>query len=301
MKLVTYQENGLDHVGLLTQNDREIIPVAEAERCLLGTTVIPDTMLDIIKEEAQVLPVLQVLQQKFAGSSCETVSVDRVKLLAPIPRPNKNIFCVGLNYHDHIKESGKVFDKSKLPKVPVIFSKVPTTVTGPDSYVKRFHDLVSQLDYEVELAVIIGKQGMGIKAEVAYEHVFGYTILNDVSARNLQSQHVQWLMGKSCDTFAPMGPCIVHKSAISRPEELDIQCKINGEIRQNSNTRQMIFDIPTIIETISSVITLEPGDIIATGTPAGVGMGFNPPKYLKSGDVMELEISEIGVLRNTIE
>lgn len=300
MRFVTYREKGVDHLGLLMQNDTAIIPVAEAEKCLLGTSSIPDTMLGIINDEERVMPVIQTLLKNVETASCRTLKIDDVKLLAPIPRPTKNIFCVGLNYRDHIKESAKAIE-SNVPKFPVLFSKAPTTVTGPDSIVKSFSEAVSQLDYEVELAVIIGKKGLGIKRETAYEHVFGYTIINDVSARDLQFRHGQWLMGKSCDTFAPMGPCIVHKSALPNPNKLDIQCKINGELRQNSNTENMIFDIPTIIETISSVTTLEPGDIIATGTPSGVGLGFNPPKYLKTGDVMELKIAGIGTLRNIIE
>ncbi|MGI6093418.1 MAG: fumarylacetoacetate hydrolase family protein [Veillonellaceae bacterium] len=300
MRFVTYQEKDVDHVGLLTKNGNEIIPVTEAEKCLLGTSIIPDTMLAIINEEERVLPVIKRLLEKFETNPCATLKINDVKLLAPIPRPTKNIFCVGLNYRDHIKETAKAIE-SNAPKFPVLFSKAPTAVTGPDSVVKSFPEIVSQLDYEVELGVIIGKKGLGIKKAAAYEHVFGYTIINDVSARDLQFRHGQWLLGKSCDTFAPMGPCIVHKSVLSNPEKLDIKCKINGEVRQSSNTQNMIFDIPTIIETISSATILEPGDIIATGTPSGVGLGFNPPKYLKSGDVMELEIAEIGVLRNTIE
>lgn len=300
MKLITYRDCGICHVGLLTRSS-DIIPIAAAEKSLLGTSIIPDNMIDLIGAEEKVLPILKELKEKTLRNSYQKLKLENTELMAPIPRPRKNIFCVGLNYHEHIKESGNSFDESKIPKVPVIFSKAPTTVTGPGSYVNSFSEIVSELDYEAELAVIIGKQGMGIKKENAYDHVFGYSILNDVSARNLQFQHGQWLMGKSCDTFAPMGPCIVHKSAVANPQDLNISCKINGEIRQNSNTKYMIFDIPTIIETISSVITLEPGDIIATGTPSGVGLGFKPPKYLKTGDVMELEISGIGILKNTIK
>lgn len=300
MRFVTYQQNGVQHVGLLTQNDDKIIPLAEAEKNLLGTSLIPDSMLGVINKQEKVFPIIRTIQEQFPESAYIPISENAVKILAPIPRPTKNIFCVGLNYRDHIKESAKAVD-ANIPEYPVLFSKAPTAVTGPNSIVKSFAGIVTQLDYEAELAVIIGKEGLGIKKENAYEYVFGYTILNDISARDLQFRHRQWLLGKSCDTFAPMGPCIVHKSAISNPEQLNILCKVNGEIRQNSNTKHLIFDIPTIIEIISLVTTLEPGDIIATGTPAGVGLGFNPPKYLKSGDVMELEISEIGTLRNIIE
>ncbi len=299
MKFVTYEENGVSQVGLLTQQDTEIIPIAEAENILPGTAAIPHTMLGIIAEGDRLLPILKALQEKFAISPCRTVKVNAVKLLAPIPRPTKNIFCVGKNYYDHVKESGKFLQNEDVPKYPIVFSKVPTTVTGPDTPVRK--QAVTQLDYEAELAVIIGKKGLRITKETAYDHVFGYSIINDVSARDLQLKYGQWLIGKSCDTFAPMGPCIIHKSAVANPQDLAIQCKINGEIRQSSNTSNMIFDIPTIIETISSVITLEPGDIIASGTPAGVGLGFNPPKFLKAGDVMEIEVAGIGVLKNTVE
>ena len=298
MKLVTYEENGVDQVGLLTRQDSEIIPVAEAEKIFLRTSFIPNTMLGIIVEEAKVLPQLQSIQEKFAIRPCPTISVNAVKLLAPIPRPTKNIFCVGENYYDHVKESATFLQNEDVPQYPTVFSKVPTAVTGPNTIVKK--QTVTQLDYEAELAIIIGKKGIRITKEAAYEHVFGYSIINDVSARDLQLKYGQWLIGKSCDTFAPMGPCIIHRSAVLNPQDLAIQCKINGEIRQSANTGDMIFDIPTIIETISSVITLEPGDIIASGTPSGVGLGLNPPKFLNIGDVMEIAVAGIGVLRNTI-
>lgn len=300
MRLVTYQKNG-QHVGLLLGEEKKIIPVAEAERMLLKTSLIPDTMQGIIDGGEPVFSLLQELAARYARSSCRTMSIGSVKLLAPITRPNKNIFCVGINYRDHLNEVEGVLNQPEIPQFPVFFSKASTSVIGPQAPVKRHADTVSQLDYEVELAVVIGKKGYRITQEKAYEHVFGYTILNDVSARDLQFRHGQWFLGKSCDTFAPMGPWIVHKSALLDPQALEIECRINGQLRQKNNTKNMIFDIPTIIETISSVVTLEPGDIIATGTPAGVGMGFDPPKYLKSGDIMELWIERIGILTNTIE
>jgi 2-keto-4-pentenoate hydratase/2-oxohepta-3-ene-1,7-dioic acid hydratase in catechol pathway len=258
-------------------------------------------MIDLLNSGEKVISKLQELEEKFAINPSRAIGLEAVQLLAPIPRPSKNIFCVGVNYREHFSEVEDVLDNPNIPKFPVIFSKAPTTVIGPNTKVKRHADIISQLDYEVELAVIIGKKGTKIKKEVAYDYIFGYTILNDISARDLQFRHGQWFLGKSCDTFAPMGPWIVHKSALSNPQELDIQCRINGELRQSNNTKNMIFDIPTIIETISSVITLEPGDIIATGTPSGVGLGFNPPKYLQAGDIMELWIEKIGVLTNIIE
>jgi 2-keto-4-pentenoate hydratase/2-oxohepta-3-ene-1,7-dioic acid hydratase in catechol pathway len=229
------------------------------------------------------------------------------KLMAPIPTPRKNIFCVGKNYHEHAKEfSQSGFDTSATkgevaPVAPVVFTKAPTTVVADQDTVLSFSDVTSQLDYEAELAVVIGKPGRGIKKADALNHVWGYTIVNDVTARDLQQKHRQWFLGKSMDTFCPMGPVIVTSDEVGDSANLNVQCWINGELRQNANTRDLIFDIPTIIETISAAITLQPGDIIATGTPAGVGIGFNPPKFLKSGDVMKISIDKLGTLTNRIE
>jgi len=232
-------------------------------------------------------------------------SIAGKKLLAPIPVPERNIFCVGKNYHEHAREfSQSGFDTSAgkgevAPSVPVIFTKPPSTVIANGDEVCAFSDLTQQLDYEVELAVVIGKGGRGISKADALEHVWGYTIINDVTARDLQQQHRQWFIGKSMDTFCPMGPWIVTADEVDSGN-LNVRCWINEELRQNANTRDLIFDIPTIIATISAGITLQPGDIIATGTPAGVGIGFKPPKFLKSGDVMKLSIDKLGTLTNRI-
>ena len=301
MQFVTFEQNNRQYVGVFTPDQQYIVPLNAAEQCLAGTAMIPMSMMDIICAGSELIPVIQQVVEKALRDQSILIAVSDVALLAPIPRPAKNIFCIGKNYQEHAFEFEKTRDESVLPKYPVVFSKPPTCVIGPNAKVKRHAEFVSQLDYEVELGVIIGKKGSQIQKENAYDYIFGYTIINDVTARDLQKNHMQWLMGKGPDTFAPMGPCIVHKSAIPNPHDLHIQAAINGEIRQNSNTKDMIFDIPTILATISSVITLEPGDIIATGTPAGVGAGFNPPKFLKSGDVMELEISGIGKLINVIE
>jgi 2-keto-4-pentenoate hydratase/2-oxohepta-3-ene-1,7-dioic acid hydratase in catechol pathway len=227
------------------------------------------------------------------------------RLLAPIPRPERNIFCVGKNYHEHAKEfSQSGFDTSAAkgelaPPVPVIFTKAPSTVVGCDDPVLAFADLTEQLDYEVELTVIIGKGGRGISKADALKHVWGYTIINDVTARDMQQNHRQWFLGKSLDTFCPMGPWIVTADEIDCAN-LGVRCWINDELRQNANTNDLIFDVPTIIATLSAGMTLQPGDIIATGTPAGVGIGFKPPKFLKSGDTMKLTIDKIGTLINRI-
>jgi 2-keto-4-pentenoate hydratase/2-oxohepta-3-ene-1,7-dioic acid hydratase in catechol pathway len=228
------------------------------------------------------------------------------KLMAPIPKPRKNIFCVGKNYHEHAKEfSQSGFDASGVkgeaaPPVPVLFTKPWTTVVADGDPVLAFADVTSQLDYEVELAVIIGKGGRGIKKADAFDHVWGYTIINDVTARDLQLLHRQWFVGKSLDTFCPMGPWIVTSDEVGDATKLQVKCWINDELRQNANTSDLIFDIPTVIEALSAGMTLHPGDIISTGTPAGVGIGFKPPKFLKSGDVMKLSIDKLGTLTNRI-
>jgi len=233
--------------------------------------------------------------------SSQLVAVSDVHLEAPIPLPRRNIWCVGRNYHEHAKElSTSVFKDSSTNTQawPIVFTKVPECVVGPfDSVHLPGAQVSEQIDYEAELAVIIGKGGKNIMAVDAMQHVFGYTIVNDVTARDVQMRHQQWDMGKSFDTFCPMGPWMV------TADELDgthtrVRCIVNGEQRQDGPTQNMIFDIPTLIETISRGITLFPGDIIATGTPAGVGMGLKPPRYLKAGDVVRVEIDGIGHIEN---
>lgn len=228
------------------------------------------------------------------------------RLMAPIPWPRRNVFCVGKNYHDHAAEFAKSgFDTSAAkgemaPEFPVIFTKPPSSVIADGDTVQRFAGITDQLDYEAELTVIIGRPGRGITREEALNHVWGYTIVNDVTARDLQQRHRQWFLGKSMDTFCPMGPWIVTADEVGDPATLDVKCWVNGELRQNANTRDLIFDIPTIIATISAGITLLPGDVIATGTPAGVGIGFKPPKFLQPGDAMKIAIDRIGTLTNRV-
>lgn len=225
-----------------------------------------------------------------------------IELRAPIPRPRKNIICLGMNYAAHAIESLRAKGlPEKLPEYPVFFSKMPTAVNHPNAPVPLMPDVSAQRDWEVELAVIIGRRGRDIPASAALDYVFGYTIMNDVSARDLQTRHQQFFYSKSLDGSAPLGPWIVTADEIPDPHALGIRLRLNGELVQNSTTRDMIFDIPTCIATFSRGITLEPGDIIATGTPAGVGMGMTPQRWLKAGDVMEAEIDGIGVLRNTVE
>jgi 2-keto-4-pentenoate hydratase/2-oxohepta-3-ene-1,7-dioic acid hydratase in catechol pathway len=220
--------------------------------------------------------------------------VARVQFLSPIPRPSKHIFCMGRNYAEHAKERG-----SEVPTVPVFFTKPPTAVVGHEADVMAW-PVTENLDYEAELAVIIGKPGRNIPRAEAYEHVFGYTVMNDVTARDLQRKHQQWFKGKSLDTFAPLGPWIVHKSALPDPHALRIALRVNGETRQAASTGDMVFRIEDLIEILSAGMTLEPGDILATGTPSGVAAGMDPPRWLKPGDVVEAEVEGIGVLRNRI-
>ena len=234
------------------------------------------------------------------------IALGEVQITAPLPRPRRNIFCVGKNYFAHAKEfAGSGFDSSAksggdIPADPIIFTKVPESVVGPGAAITLpAADVSSAIDYEAELAVIIGRGGKGIAAADAMAHVWGYTIVNDITARDWQSRHQQWHMGKSFDTFCPMGPWLVSA------DELDgtrthVRCYVNGEERQNASTADLIFDIPKLIETLSAGITLYPGDVIATGTPVGVGIGFNPPKYLCAGDVVRVEIDGIGSLENPV-
>jgi 2-keto-4-pentenoate hydratase/2-oxohepta-3-ene-1,7-dioic acid hydratase in catechol pathway len=226
-------------------------------------------------------------------------------VLAPITQPRRNIFCVGKNYHEHAAEFSKSgFDSSAkegelAPDFPVVFTKPASTVIGPGDAIPSHPDVTSQLDYEAEFAVVIGKAGRGIKKADAFDHIFGYTIVNDFTARDLQKKHRQWFIGKSLDGFCPMGPYLVTNDEVDA-QNLDIKCWVNGELRQNSNTSLLIFDIPTIIETLSAGMTLQPGDVIATGTPAGVGIGFNPPKWVKIGDTIKIEVQGLGVLENPV-
>ena len=218
--------------------------------------------------------------------------------MAPIPHVERNIFCIGKNYADHIAE----FDKTavpELPKYPMIFTKATTSVIGPDDLIDPHKNVTSALDYEGELAVIIGKEGSDIPVGEAMDYVYGFTILNDVTARDLQANHGQWFHGKSLDTFCPMGPFLLLRDAA--PDTFTVVTKVNGEVRQDATTGEFIFTIPQLIQTLSQGTTLLPGDIIATGTPSGVGVGFNPPKFIHSGDVVEISISDIGTLTNKVK
>lgn len=253
--------------------------------------------------------VIAAVEAKIEGIaltlSGESIPASGVRLRAPVPRPRRNIFCVGKNYREHAKEfAGSGFDSSaapgtEVPDAPILFSKVPECVTGPGDTIEIDSHVSPAIDYEAELCVIIGRQGRGIPKQDALSHVWGYTIVNDVTARDIQARHKQWLLGKSQDSFCPMGPVAVTSDEIDLADTT-VRCWVNGEKRQDANTRDLLFDVPTLIETISAGITLYPGDLIATGTPAGVGIGFKPPRYLKDGDNVRIEIGGIGVLENPV-
>jgi len=244
--------------------------------------------------------VLALIERPSKPSLLSPTPLEEVVLEAPIPRPRRNIFCVGKNYHEHATEfSASGFDSSAdvAPQHPIVFSKIPECVVPHKALVRIDRAVSEAIDYEAELAVIIGGGGRGVTPADAMKHVWGYTIVNDVTARDLQGRHSQWLIGKSQDTFCPMGPWAVTRDEIDL-SDTEIRCWINGELRQEANTRDLIFDVPTIIAAISAGVTLRPGDVIATGTPAGVGIGFKPPKYLAHGDVARIEVSGVGVLEN---
>lgn len=290
MKLITFRtDSGETRVGQLT-GDNSVAPLSHAD----GSPV--TKLLDLIVK-ATSLESLQTNEPELA--------LDSVTLLAPIPEPVRNIFCVGKNYVDHAQEFTKSgFDAGQtaadaIPTHPIVFSKTPQTVIAHGEPIWDAEGISDSVDYEAELAVIIGKGGRGITKESAMEHVWGYTILNDVTARDWQKRHKQWHMAKSFDTFGPLGPVAVTADELDATD-LSVKCWVNDELRQDANTKDLIFDIPEIIVTLSAGITLVPGDIIATGTPEGVGIGFNPPRFLKRGDVVAIEISGIGRLENKV-
>lgn len=286
MKLLTYRYGGVERVGALRGDE------------VIDLSPLAASMLELIDGG----PDLLAEARKLVAAAEGGLALAEIELRAPIPRPRKNIICLGMNYAAHAIESLRAKGlPEKLPEHPVFFSKMPTAVNHPNAPVPLLADVSAQRDWEVELAVIIGRRGRDIPASAALDYVFGYTIMNDVSARDLQTRHQQFFYSKSLDGSAPLGPWIVTTDEIPDPHALGIRLRLNGELVQNSTTRDMIFDIPTCIATFSRGITLEPGDIIATGTPAGVGMGMTPQRWLRAGDVMEAEIDGIGVLRNTVE
>jgi 2-keto-4-pentenoate hydratase/2-oxohepta-3-ene-1,7-dioic acid hydratase in catechol pathway len=264
---------------------------------------LPKTMLELIDLGFELVEELNDMIAETDPTFFEEIAyeMDEVTFLAPIPKPRKNIIGIGLNYTEHVAESARGLDTSgKLPQKPIIFSKPPTTVTATNTEIIKNTKLTSQLDWEVELAVVIGKKGKYVSKEKAMDYVFGYTVINDVSARDCRREG-QWIVSKGQDTFAPMGPILVTKDEIKNPHNLNLSLKVNGIEKQHANSKFMLFNINELIEDLSIVFTLEPGDIIATGTPAGVGAGRNPQEWLHDGDVVEATVEGIGTIVNTVK
>ncbi|MBU3648965.1 MAG: fumarylacetoacetate hydrolase family protein [Limnohabitans sp.] len=290
MRLAAYFFQDQAQVGCVTEDGQHVQPLD----------------LPAPERERGALAVIERLSRgESPGPLGAPIPLAQVRLRAPIPHPRRNLFCVGKNYHAHAKEFARSgFDSSAkvggdIPSVPIIFSKVPECVIAPGEAIVIPSAVSTAIDYEAELAVIIGQGGRGISRADAMRHVWGYTTLNDVTARDWQNRHLQWHMGKSFDTFCPMGPFAV-SAQVCDGTRTRVRCWVNGEARQDAQTTDLIFDIPQLIETLSAGITLYPGDIIATGTPVGVGIGFTPPKYLTPGDTVRIEIEGIGVLENPV-
>jgi 2-keto-4-pentenoate hydratase/2-oxohepta-3-ene-1,7-dioic acid hydratase in catechol pathway len=264
---------------------------------------LPTTMLELIDLGFELVEELNDMIAETDPTFFEEIAfeMDELTFLAPIPKPRKNIIGIGLNYTEHVAESARGLDTSgKLPQKPIIFSKPPTTVTATNTEIIKNTKLTSQLDWEVELAVVIGKKGKYVAKEDAMDYVFGYTVINDISARDCRREG-QWIVSKGQDTFAPMGPILVTKDEIENPHNLNLSLKVNGIEKQHANSKFMLFNINELIEDLSIVFTLEPGDIIATGTPAGVGAGRNPQEWLHDGDVVEATVEGIGTIVNTVK
>ncbi|WP_158915804.1 fumarylacetoacetate hydrolase family protein [Caulobacter sp. S45] len=282
MKFATFDDDGREQVGWI-EDDHTVHPIAAAD------------MVDLITRYDELGPSLQA---RGVG-----VALDGVRLVAPIPRPRRNIFCVGKNYRDHAQEfsrsgyDGPAKDGDNND-YPAVFTKPASCVVGTGAAVQTHPSVTSEVDYEGELAVVIGRPGIDIARSDAMAHVWGYTIVNDVTARDRQKRHRQWFLGKALDTFCPMGPWITTADEVVAVDLL-LQTWVNGELRQNANTRDLIFDIPSLIETLSAGMMLRPGDVIATGTPAGVGLGLDPPQFLRPGDEVVVTIAGLGTLRNT--
>lgn len=296
MKFFTFEYEGLEEIGILTKDGKKIIPIDEVQ---LSQEFFD--MNDFIETHEK--SDIEKLDKLWKGEKKADVyyDFDKILILAPIPLPLHDIISIGLNYKAHIPETVVELDiKNEVPASPVVFSKRARHAGGVEAVIPLHDDITKKLDYEVELGVVIGKKISKIAKSEVKDSIFGYTIMNDISARDLMAEYQQWTIGKGLDGAVVMGPCIVHKDYIDYPVKLNITAKINGDLRQDSNTENLIFDIDALVSDISRGMTLEAGDIISTGTPAGVGMSFDPPKYLKDGDIIECEIEEIGVLKNTV-
>ncbi len=308
MRLVTFSRKNQQRLGLMGPQE-QIIDLAEVNRRYLrgGSAPFLASMQAFIEGGAKALQAARKAEKYVAGKNPDEqkklvaagalVKPSQAKIISPIPRPRKNCVMLGINYKEHVDEGARARAMEiKYPEYPVFFTKPATSVIGHLGKVVN-HKCTTKLDWEVEFAVVIGRKGRDIPKDKAYDYVFGYTVCLDMTARELQRLHGQWYKGKSLDTFCPLGPWIVHKSALPEPQQVRLICRVNGEVMQDGNTRDMIFDIPTIIESLSAGMTLEPGDIISTGTPSGVGFARVPPVFLKPGDKVEGDIEGIGVLQ----
>lgn len=300
MKLLTYKtQESEPRLGFLHNN--QIVDMED-----FGEEVnfpLPSTMLELIDMGIEIIPEINHFLTDLDQESLDEISYsfEEAVILAPIPKPRKNIIGIGLNYTEHVAESARNLDTTgKLPQKPIIFSKPPTAVIGTNENILLNKNLTQQLDWEVELAVVIGKKGKYVAKENAMDYVFGYTVINDISARDCRREG-QWIVSKGQDTFAPMGPYIVTKDEIEDPHNLNLSLKLNGVEKQNSNTKFLLFNINDLIEDLSTVFTIEPGDIIATGTPAGVGAGRTPQEWMWDGDVVEATVERIGTIVNTVK
>ena len=292
MKFVTFNHQGRVRVGRLVDGEDALLD--------LGAHALD--MCDLIARHAD----LYARSDGFAAPSLPRVPLADVRLSAPIPRPPRNVFCVGKNYREHAHEfANSGFDASAtkgdaVPAFPIVFSKPPSSVIGPGDAIDSALDSLDSVDYEAELAIVIGRAGRCGPDDDPWSFVFGYTLVNDVTSRGLQKQHKQWLLGKGIDTFCPMGPALVTRDALPDLATAVLTCHVNGELRQSAPIADLLFDVPTLVRTIGRGIAFEPGDVIATGTPAGVGIGFSPPRYLRAGDVVRIELPGIGVLENPV-
>jgi 2-keto-4-pentenoate hydratase/2-oxohepta-3-ene-1,7-dioic acid hydratase in catechol pathway len=300
MKLLTYKTADTEpRLGFIHNN--QVIDMEDFGE--ISNFPLPNDMLDLIDMGFEIIAEITEMIIETPENFFEEISydMDEVTILAPIEKPRKNIIGIGLNYTEHVAESARTLDTTgKLPQKPIIFSKPPTTVTATNTEIIKNTKLTEQLDWEVELAVVMGKKGKYVPKSDALDYVFGYTVINDISARDCRREG-QWIVSKGQDTFAPMGPYLVTKDEIENPHNLNLSLKVNGVEKQNSNTKFMLFNINDLIEDLSIVFTLEPGDIIATGTPAGVGAGRNPQEWMYDGDVVEATVEGIGTIVNTVK
>ncbi|OFV98991.1 MAG: 5-carboxymethyl-2-hydroxymuconate isomerase [Acidobacteria bacterium RIFCSPLOWO2_12_FULL_54_10] len=302
MRYVTFSLPGdsSQHIGIVEKD--QILDLSECAN-FMGIQI-PSTLLELICKGKSFSDMLaRTIQEAIAGknSNFKSYPLSAVRLQAPIPRPQKNIVCLGLNYKSHMEETARARGREiKIPEVPVFFTKAPTAVNGPQDDIPWDPNVTQQVDYEAELAVVIGAGGKNIPRSKALDHVFGYTVLNDMTGRDVQQKHLQWFKGKSLDGFCPMGPYLVTADEFGDPQNKRISLRVNSETKQDANTAAMIFPVAVIIEALSKGMTLESGDIISTGTPEGVGLGRTPPEYLREGDIVETEVEGIGKLRNRI-